>query len=66
MHIVSAGACAYICKYVCLFVVDYTIAAVYQLYHGVGMMYEMESRKPDPIHLLTQVIFNLPHRTGII
>ena len=39
----------------------YTIATVFQLYYGGGMMYEM-SRKPRP----TQAIFNLPHHMGMV
>ena len=47
---------------VCLF---YTIATVFQLYHGGDMMYEMRRRKSEPTLLPTQVIFNLPHHIGM-
>ena len=47
---------------VCLF---YTVATVFQLYHGGDIMYAMRRRKPVPTILLTQGIFNLLHHIGI-
>ena len=41
----------------------YTIAIVFQLYHGGDKMYEMRRRKPEPTLLQ---IFNLPHDTGVV
>ena len=45
---------------VCLLLV-YTIATVFQLYHGSDMMYEMRMKNPKPTLLPTQRIFNLQH-----
>ena len=46
----------------CLFfVLFYAITAVFQLYHGGDMMYEMRRGKPEPMLLPTRGIFNLPH-----
>ena len=42
----------------------YAIVTVFQLYHGSDMMYKMR-RKPEPTHLETQGIFNLPHHVGM-
>ena len=44
----------------------YAMATVFQLYHGVDMMYEMTRRKPEPTLLLTKGIFTLPHHIGTI
>ena len=44
----------------------YAIVAVFQLYNGSDMMYEMRRRKLKPILLLTQGIFNLPHHMDIV
>ena len=35
----------------------YTVAIVFQLYHGSDMMYEMTRRKPKPTLLPTRGIF---------
>ena len=39
----------------------YAIPTVFQLHHGVDMMYEMRIRKPEPTLLPAQGVFNLPH-----
>ena len=44
----------------------YSIATVFQLYHGHDMMYEMRRRKPDPTLLPTQEIFNPPAHIGMV
>ena len=43
----------------------YTIAAVFQLYHGDDMMYEMRRKKPELTLLQTQGIFKLTHHIGM-
>ena len=43
-------------QYVCL--LFYAIAAIFQLYHGNDMMYEMRRRKPEPTLL--------PHQIGMV
>ena len=43
----------------------YTIAAVFQLYLGGEMIYEMRRRKPKPTLLPSQVIFILSHHIGM-
>ena len=43
----------------------YTIVAIFQLYHGGDMVYEMRRRKTEPTLLLTQV-FYLPHHAGMV
>ena len=48
---------------VCFF---FTIATVFQLYHGDARLYEMRRRKADPTLLPTQGIFNLPHHIGMV
>ena len=40
----------------CLLLLFYTLATVFQLYHGGAMMYEMRRRKPEPTLLLNQRI----------
>ena len=44
----------------------YTIATIFQLYHGGDMMYEMRRRKPEPTLLPTRGIFNLIHHIGMV
>ena len=44
----------------------YTMATVFQLYHGRDMMFEMGRRTPEPTHLLTHGIFNLTHHIGMV
>ena len=39
---------------------------VFRLYLGSDMMYEMRRRKPEPTLLPTEVIFILPHHTGMV
>ena len=43
----------------------YAIATIFQLYHGVDMMYEMRRREPEPTLLPTQGIFSLPYHIGV-
>ena len=55
------------CSYFALFVVVLCpLGTVFQLYHGSVMMYEKTRRNPEPTPLLTQWIFNLPHRVGMV
>ena len=49
--------------FVCLF---YTIAIVFQLYHGGDMMYAMTKGKGKPTLIPTQGIFNLPHDINMV
>ena len=64
-----AGECVWylyvkrVCNVCLLFF--HAIATIFHLYHGSDMLYEMRRRKPEPILLLTQGIFNLPHHTGV-
>ena len=44
----------------------YTIAMVFQLYHGGVMMYEMRRRKRKPTLLPAHGVFNLPHHIGMV
>ena len=44
----------------------YAIATVFQLYLGSDMIHEMRKRKPQPILLPTQRIFNIPHDIGMV
>ena len=50
---------------VCL-LLFYAKATVFQLYQGGDIMYTMRRRKPEPMLLPTQGIFNLPHHIGIV
>ena len=45
-------------QYICL-LLFYARATVFQLYHDGDMMYEMRRRKPEPLLLPTQGMFNL-------
>ena len=51
-------------KFVCL--LFYTLETVHQLYHDGDMMNEMRRRKPEPLLLPTQGIFNLPHHIDMV
>ena len=50
-------------RIVCL--LFYTIATIFQLYHGGNMVYELR-RKPEPSLLPTQGTFNHPHNIVMI
>ena len=65
MFLPQANCCSSNIDLVCL-LLSYTIATVFQLYHGTDMMYEMRRRKLESILLLTHWIFNLPHHIGMV
>ena len=44
----------------------YTIATIFQFYRGGDIMHEMRRRKPEPILLLTQGIFNPQHHIDMV
>ena len=44
----------------------HAIATVFQLYHGVGMTYEMRREKPEPTLWQNKWIFYRPHHIGIV
>ena len=50
---------------VCL-LLFYTIATVFQLYHGGDTMYEVRRRKTELTLLPTQRIFNISHHSGMV
>ena len=61
-RLVAWGTVLFVC---CLFLF-YAIATVFQIYHSGDMMCEMRRRKPEPTHLPTWGIFNLPHHIGML
>ena len=48
--------------YILFCLLFYAIVTVFQLYHDADMI----RRKPEPILLPTQRIFNLPHHIGLV
>ena len=44
----------------------YVRATVFQLYHGGDIMCELRRRKPEPTHLPTQGISNVPHQIDMV
>ena len=55
--------CACVC--VC-FLLVYTTATAFLLYHGGDIMSEMRRRKSEPTFLPTQGTFNLLHHIGMV
>ena len=58
---VSGRVCVF-----CFVVVSCHSNSILVRYHGGDMMYEMRRSKPEPTLLLTQGIFNLQHRIGMV